>query len=206
MEQAREMSRDRTATTRRRDSGTPWLRWCGGMRPGVPVAVVALLALAAACGRGAPPPPPEPVAPVNPMVPLAAGAQLFYDDRGGIPDSVRIVVRDQDAWREQWGRATSQRADPPPLPQVDFEQHMVLVVGAGRKSPGDRIQVDSAGVRTERTTELEEDVFEIIVRTVEGCARIPADVYPLTIVRVPRFEGRVSFVERVERAQCPEAT
>lgn len=166
------------------------------------LAGVFLLGNLAACGGGEAP---DPVQPVNPMVPLAPGAQLFYDDRGGIPDSIRIVVRDDAAWQAEWARATSQRGDPPPLPTVDFDEYMVLVVAAGRMSPGDRIQVDSAGVRTERTTELEEEVFEVIVRTVEGCARIPADVYPLTIVRVPLFEGRVSFVERVDQTECDGA-
>lgn len=144
----------------------------------------------------------ETASPESPMLPLAEGSQLFYDDRGGIPDSVRIVVRDPDTWRMQWERATSERNDPPPRPDVNFDEHMVLVVAAGRQSPGDRIQVDSAGVRTERTTEDEEEVFEVVVRTVEGCAAIRSDIYPLTIVRVPRFDGTVSFVERVEQAQC----
>lgn len=169
--------------------------------PILPRALAGMLLLGslAACRGGGSP---EPVQPLNPMVPLAPGAQLFYDDRGGIPDSIRIVVRDEQAWQAEWARATSERDDPPPLPPVDFDEYQVLVVAAGRMSPGDRIQVDSAGVRTERTTELEEEVFEVIVRTVKGCARIPADVYPLTIVRVPRFEGRVSFVERVDETPC----
>lgn len=168
----------------------------------VALAGVFLLGNLAGCGGGSS----VPVQPVNPMVPLAPLAQLFYDDRGGIPDSVRVVVRDEEAWQAEWNRATSQRNDPPPLPTVDFDEYMVLVAAAGRMSPGDRIQVDSAGVRMERTTELEEEVFEVVVRTVEGCAQIPADVYPLTIVRVPRFEGRVSFVERVDQTQCDGAS
>lgn len=152
------------------------------------------------CGGGSPGP--EALGPQNPMVPLASDAQLYYDDRGGIPDSVRTVVRDQAEWEEAWERATSRLGDPPPAPPIDFEEHMVLVVGAGRMSPGDRIQVDSAGVRTERTTEQEEEVFEVVVRTVEGCGGIRADIFPLTIVRIPVFEGRVSFVERQEQAEC----
>lgn len=173
----------------------------GAMTP-VIAGTLMILMTSAGCGLLGSGPEPSPA--VNPMVPLASGAQLFYDDRGGIPDSVRIVVRDENTWRTQWERATSQRADPPPLPDLDFREHMVLVVAAGRKSPGDRIQVDSAGVRTERTTEEVEEVFEVVVRTVEGCAPIRSDIYPLTIVRVPRFEGRVSFVERVTSADCSQ--
>jgi len=172
-----------------------------GLRP-LPATLLAAAFLLTGCsligGSG-----PEPQAPGgSPLAPLPDDAQLFYDDRGGIPDSVRIVVRDPGTWRAQWDRATSERSDSPPLPAVDFERHMVLVVAAGRKSPGDRIQVDSAGVRTERTTEDEHEVFEVVVRTVESCTSIRSDIYPLTIVRVPRFEGPVSFQERVDRTGC----
>lgn len=166
-----------------------------GSRRTVPaLALLGSLVLYGCGGGGAPPGTP---APENPMLPLAAGAVLYYDDRGGISDSVRIVVRDEAQWAEAWQRATSRRSEPPPRPSVDFQDHMVLVVGAGRMTPGDRIQVDSAGVRTERTTEDEEEVVEVIVRTVRGCGQVRADIFPLAIVRIPFFDGRVSFVERV---------
>lgn len=136
------------------------------------------------------------------MLPLASDAQLYYDDRGGITDSTRIVVRNEDEWADGWERATSRRTEAPPRPEIDFDRHMVLVVAAGRMRPGDGVQVDSAGIRTERTTEDESDVFEVIVRTERGCGVLQTDIHPITIVRLPRFEGRVSFVERVEARDC----
>ncbi|TVP60919.1 MAG: hypothetical protein EA351_00120 [Gemmatimonadales bacterium] len=166
----------------------------------LPAAILAILLLG--CGGGGEPP--APPAPENPMLPLPSSAVLYYDDRGGITESTLVVVRSEGDWIEEWDRATSRRAEPPPRPEIDFETHMVLVAAAGRMSPGDRIQVDSAGVRTERTTEDEEEVFEVIVRTVEGCGGMVADIHPLTIVRLPRFAGRVSFVERTAQAECDE--
>jgi hypothetical protein len=67
-------------------------------------------------------------------------------------------------------------------------------------TPEDRIRVDSVGVRdvTDAVGETEE-VMMVIVRTVEGCRRFNVDAYPVEIVRVPRFEGPVRFVERRER-------
>lgn len=179
----------------------------GGGRPvwsrvmGV-VALGALVALAACRSGGGPPPPEEPEAP---MVPLAPGAELYYDDSGGVTQEIREVVRDPEGLREMWEQATEPRSEPPPVPDVDFEESMVLVVGAGRMSPGDRIQVDSAGVRTERTTEDEEEIFEVIVRTVEACVDVSGEAFPLHVVRVPRFDGRVSFAERSDEEECGEA-
>ena len=166
------------------------------------VTLGALVALTACRSGGGPPPPEEPEAP---MVPLASGAELYYDDSGGVTQEVREVVRDPEGLREIWEQATEPRSEPPPVPDVDFEESMVLVVGAGRMSPGDRIQVDSAGVRTERTTEDEEEIFEVIVRTVEACVDVSGEAFPLHVVRVPRFDGRVSFTERSDEEECGEA-
>lgn len=145
----------------------------------------------------------------QPLGPVPDAARLYYDDGGGIRDSTRHVVRGETLWREIWEQATAPRYSPPPLPVIDFSQEMVLVVGAGRMTPEDRIQVDSVGVRRERTAEgRDRDVLAVVVRTVQGCGRFDADAYPLEIVRVRRFDGPVNFIERREQpTECgPDAS
>jgi hypothetical protein len=78
------------------------------------------------------------------------------------------------------------------MPGIDFTQEMLLVVAAGRMSPGDQIRVDSVGVRN--------DQYIAIVRTTVECEPFPADAYPMEIVRVRRDERPVGWVERRERA------
>lgn len=145
---------------------------------------------ALACARG----------PVHqPLGPVPETARLYYDDGGGIQDSVRMVIRGESMWRESWEQATSPRSAPPPLPMVDFATDMVLVVANGRMTPEDRIRVDSVGVREERMADgSDQDVLVVIVRTSLGCRMFNADAYPVEIVRVRRFNGPVNFVERVE--------
>ena len=70
---------------------------------------------------------------------------------------------------------------------------MIIVVGAGRMSPGDQIRVDSIGVRTE-------DYYVVVVKITEECQPFPADVYPLEIVRVARDDRPVVFEVKRERA------
>ena len=160
---------------------------------------VPLLALAAgglvACGGG-----PPPVQGPEPLAPLAPANRIYYDNSGGIADSVRIVVRDAEAYAEVWDRATERQDDPPPAPAVNFEEEMVLVVGAGRMTPEDQIRVDSIGIRevTDPMGDTEE-VLAVVVRTLEGCGRFAVDAYPLEIVTVPHFEGPVRFVERTQQ-------
>ena len=140
--------------------------------------------LVAACHRGA--------AGMEVLTPVLSTARVYYDDGPAFRDSVRMVVRDGAAWRTVWAQATSAQPAPPPLPAVDFEREMVLVVGAGKMTPGDQIHVDSAGVRR--------DFFVAVVRTIVQCRPFPADAYPLEIVRVTRSDKTATFVERRERA------
>lgn len=161
-------------------------------------AALLLSALAAGCGRKAAPAAPAPLQALTPM------ARLYYDNGGGIQDSVRLVVRDDATLASVWQKATSGQSTPPPVPTVDFAKEMVLVTAAGRMTPEDQIQVDSVGVRRERTAEGKlEDVLTAWVRVTKGCRRFKADAYPVELVRVRRFPGTVHFVEqRVQAGGC----
>jgi hypothetical protein len=135
------------------------------------------------------------------VAPIAPSEVVYYDNGGGIRDPIRVVVRDEATLREIWERATSTQLAPPPVPSVDFEREMVLVIGAGRMTPVDQVQVDSVGVREEATAGGgRQRVLEAIVRTTRGCQEFNSDAYPVVFVRVQRFEGTIRFTERRERA------
>jgi hypothetical protein len=161
-----------------------------------PVLVVTgVLALAAACGRGAP----------AAWSPVPESSRVYYDNSGGIQDSLRTVVRDAATLATVWRQATSRQSAPPAQPAVDFDREMLLLVAAGRKTPEDQIRVDSVAVRRERDASgRTEEFLAVAVRTVVGCRRFRADAYPLEIVRVRRYAGDVRFVERRAPAEgCP---
>ena len=121
---------------------------------------------------------------------------------GAVADSTRQVIRTADAWAQAWSQATSSLSNPPSRPAINFGSAMAVLVSAGRMTPEDRIRVDSVGVRRERTAEGEmEETFVVLVRTQVGCGRLRVDAYPVEIVRVPRFEGNVRFVERRDQAE-----
>lgn len=163
---------------------------------------ITLLA-AAACGGGGGSGPELP----EPMAPFPAPVRLYYDNSGGIADSVRQVIRDAEAFAGAWQRATSRQSSPPGAPAVDFARDMVVVVGAGRMTPEDRIAVDSVGVaRTMNSAGRMEEALTIIVRTTTACQQFPIDAWPLEIVRLRRFDGPVRFEERAGQAQnCRDA-
>ena len=163
-------------------------------------ALTASVVLAASLCSGPTPPPG--------LSPVTDRARLYYNDSGGIADSTRRVIRGVQDWRQVWDRATSRQEDPPPLPAVDFEENMIVLVAAGRSSPGDRIRIDSVGV-VRRTTASgsTEDVLEVQVRTVRACGDFQGETFPVEIVRIQSFGGPVSFTERTEEgAGCRQST
>lgn len=171
-------------------------------RVGLTVLVAGLSSGCGLFGGGGPESPmpvstPGPALQENTLGPVAGDSRLYSDNTGGYTDSARIVIRDADGWVSAWDRATSTQTNPLQRPSVDFGQNMVLVVAAGRMTPEDQIRVDSVGVRSVRTESgALEDVFEVVVRTVEGCGRLQVEAFPFEIVRTRRFEGEVRFVER----------
>ncbi|MGH7504597.1 MAG: hypothetical protein ACRELX_03060, partial [Longimicrobiales bacterium] len=73
---------------------------------------------------------------------------------------------------------------------------------AGRMTPDDQIQVDSAYVTREMDASGGmEETLNLLIRTITGCRRFNAAAYPLDIVRVRRFDGPIKFVERSVQAE-----
>jgi hypothetical protein len=131
--------------------------------------------------------------------PLPSTARVYYDNGGGIQDSLRLVIRDQQELQKWWSQATSRQQDPPPIPAVDWSREMLLVAAAGRMTPEGRIRVDSVGIRREMSTRGKmEDVLATVVRISDGCRRFTTAGFPVEIVRVRRFNGPVSWVNRRE--------
>jgi hypothetical protein len=166
--------------------------------------LLVLVGLSAGCRRGGAAPLPAVAAAPAPdpswWNTIPNSARLYYDNAGGIQDSLRLVIRDDETLRDVWGRATSRQSAPPPLPTIDFSRDMLILVSSGRKTPEDQIRVDSVGVQRESgPNRPSPEPLTAIVRTLEGCRRINVDAFPVEIVRVARYEGPVQFLERRER-------
>lgn len=160
--------------------------------------LLCVLFLTTACGRGG-----APAAPA-PLNPISIDAREFQTDAGGIADSMAIVIRDADALRTWWERATATQTTPPPVPEVDFQRQMLLLIAGGRMPPGYDIRVDSVGMRRERTESgTTKDVLAVQYTFTHTCRRISRDAFPLEIVRVRRDENEVRFMGRRDpQAAC----
>lgn len=170
------------------------------MRPYHLLLACTLVLTFTACGRKKPKAAPTPAAvdpgpPADDVRALQSDARLYYDDTEVFGDSTRMIIRDPESLENIWNRAASGQASAPPLPAIDWSRHMVLLVSAGQMHPGDQIRVDSVGTRNGRMV--------AVVRTTVECQPFPASAYPFEIVRVPRTDEAVTFIERrAEEGDC----
>jgi len=158
--------------------------------------VAPFITVAAGCGRGGPQAPPPPTVMPPPVV-------LYNDNRGGIRDSMRLVIHDAATLAEYWERATSAQTSPPPVPDVDFGREMVLIAAMGPATPEEEIHVDSLLVSREVTPQGgREETLTVVVRTVQGCGRFRTEAFPLEIVRARRFVGPIRWAGHRQQIEC----
>jgi hypothetical protein len=156
--------------------------------------MVALAVAFAACSGGAPTPgaeAPEPVVTrIDSTAVLLASAQ-------GLGDPTRAVIRDSTAWAVFWTQAHTLVEPTPPIPPVNFADSMLLVAALGtRSSGGHTVTVDSVA----RGATLR--AFVTTVTPGPDCMATLAITWPVQVVRVPRFEGSVEFVEAEQVRPC----
>ncbi len=155
-------------------------------------ALSALLPLAAACSGSAPVPGDE--APQATVTRIDSSAVVLATGQG-LGDPTRAVIRDSTEWAAFWMQAHALMEPVPPPPAVDFDTEMLLVAALGtRSSGGHAVTIDSVA----RGTTLR--VFVTAVAPGADCITTMAITWPVQVVRVPRFDGSVEFVEG-ERVQ-----
>jgi hypothetical protein len=164
-----------------------------------PFIAVPALFIFSACGGGGGPALPPPPTPMPPPVPL------YRDNGGGIRDSTRVVILDEATLDQYWAAATSPQSSPPPMPVVDFDREMIILVALGRATPEEEIHVDSLLVRRELNAAGDRvETLAIVVRTVQGCGRFRTEAFPLAIVRARAFDGPIRWEERRQQAVCDD--
>jgi len=121
---------------------------------------------------------------------------VLQESYSGLRTALRAVLQDSASFREMWDRATLGHR---PLPAVDFNREMVIVVAMGaRSSTGHAIQIQSV-----RALGPALEVRVLLAPAASGCGPGMMETYPIDMVRVAR-EGRrlVMFVERIQEVRC----
>jgi hypothetical protein len=126
------------------------------------------------------------------------GDGLPFASYSGIDDSLRLVVRDAQAWRAVWQTIHRRAAPMPPVPPVDFAREMIVVAALGaRPSGGFAIRVDSV-------IHLGDSLEVVVRKDLPGrsCLLSAAVTQPVDLARVPARPLPVRFRERSVVEPC----
>jgi hypothetical protein len=119
------------------------------------------------------------------------------DTYTGFTDSARLVIRDQTALLQAWARLLPFADPPPPLPVIDFNQDMLVLVAMGSQpSSGYAISIESAMERGDAAT-----IAVLSISPGQGCASLTVITNPVALIRMARHAS-VSFVERRQMRDC----
>lgn len=121
------------------------------------------------------------------------------EENTGVSDRRRVVIRTQEEWQTFWAELYSRRSEPPLLPAVNFANEMVLVASAGQKSTGG-YTIDIRELYTHAG-----ELFAIVLETSpgSGCVLTTALTAPVVVMRVPRSDGPVHFIDETAVHNCP---
>lgn len=114
---------------------------------------------------------------------------IAAETHSGLGERRREVIRDEANFVRLWSEIHADSTPAPPLPPVDFAQHMLIAVALGtRPSGGYGIKVQSVTTRGER---LEVAVAEFC--PAPGAVVITVLTQPVEVVRVPRLTQTATF-------------
>ncbi len=62
--------------------------------------------------------------------------EIAYDQNGGFKDKTMRLILSEDELKEYWATAYKNYLEKPPVPTIDFESEMVLLIAAGEQHSG----------------------------------------------------------------------
>jgi hypothetical protein len=123
-----------------------------------------------------------------------------FSFNSGVDEPERLVVRDAAAWNALWTRVHARQSPVPALPSVDFKKEMIVFASLGTQpSGGYSVLIDGA-------SEAGEGAINVTVRSITPgakCGVTAALTEPVDMARLARRDGKVQFVERTEKSDCP---
>jgi hypothetical protein len=129
-------------------------------------------------------------------IPGLQPAELIHSTNySGFAGPVRQVVRSRADWESVWARITTTEGPKGVAPPVDFTRDMLLVASPGPGSPG------GPNLYAEGYT-YRADTMHLYVRIIPRCVVGALPIQLAVVSRVPRHDGVVRIVDRVEWQRC----
>ena len=117
--------------------------------------------------------------------------QTWSGGHSNVKKAGNLIIRDAKAWKEQWAKINSNRMPQPPLPKVDFDKQMLIVLFMGEKTTGGH----SISVASIRDTGKQIEVAVKRKSPPPGGMSIMVMTQPYCIVAIAKTDKPITFKE-----------
>lgn len=121
-----------------------------------------------------------------------------FTQYSGLREPKELVVDDEEAWADVWARIHEDVSPKPELPEVDFDEKVVLVTALGEQPTGGYSIFFAGAVR--RENEIVVDVSTMSPGA--GCGVTDALTQPIDIALLARTNARIEFRRHAEVRVC----
>jgi protease stability complex PrcB-like protein len=123
--------------------------------------------------------------------------EVFSASLSGLREPRRAVISEESEWISLW-QAIHPDANPPPRPEVNFGEQIVIVAALGeRPTGGFAIRIDSV-----RSSDTGRQVFVTTTKPGTTCMTTQVLTQPVHIVTAPVAGGSTRFVEAETTKDC----
>lgn len=108
------------------------------------------------------------------------------------------VIRQEQVFREMWNKLYADHSPVPEVPEIDFEERMVLLAVLGQRPTG------GYGLRIEKVAAADGGLGAHLVKSEAGdnCLTTQALTNPFHIVTIPASSAEVTFYEEKTVKDC----
>lgn len=110
------------------------------------------------------------------------------------------VIRQEQVFREMWNKLYADHSPVPEVPEIDFEERMVLLTVLGQRPTG------GYGLRIEKVAVADGELGVHLIKSEAGdnCATTQALTNPIHIVTIPASRSEVTFYEEKIVKDCSQ--
>lgn len=127
-------------------------------------------------------------------------SELTKNDNSGYMEKKNLIIASTEAYDEAWNELFSNFMKKPPVPAINFETSMVILVTMGEKTNG------GYSIHVKSITENEKDVVVLIEERIpaKNCMTTSVIVYPAQLIELPATDKEIIFTTEENIYSCEE--
>ena len=117
---------------------------------------------------------------------------------GGFTTKHNEVITSNEEFRKVWDRALLNMMDKDPLPEIDFENKMIILVAMGQQTSGGH-KIEVVGVQN-ATDGVGITILEF--KPGKKCITTDALAFPFQLIEIAKSEKQVTFITKEQFSTC----